>query len=192
MERDGFSAPFRVVDEITMSGYRRAFDALFAAPGRAAHTPLQSRHLDAPVVHSLCTHPAILEHVHAALGPSVVLWRSNFYRKQPGEGEIAWHRDRDHWKHLLEPMRNVTAWIAIDAATTESGCLEFRLDGEHAIPVELAPGECVLFDQDAWHRSGPNRSTTRRLGLAVRFTLPDVRIAPGRAIGPTGTLRLDA
>ena len=49
-------------------------------------------------------------------------------------------------------------------------------DASEAIHMELAPGEFFLFTERLLHHSAPNRSDKRRLGLAVRVTLPMVMV----------------
>ena len=192
--RLGYSPPFRAIDASRVAWYRRAADQLLQRDGLDLRSKLQSRHLDAPVIRELCETPAILEGVHAILGASIVLWRSNFFEKLPGSGAFEWHRDRDHWGTLLDPMINVTAWLALEDASLSNGCIEVRprdAASEDALAMELAAGECFLFDQDIWHRSGANHSTQRRLGLAIRFTTPEVEIDRTRLFAAYQPIRLD-
>ena len=76
----------------------------------------------------------------ALYGPDLLLWRTNFFVKEPGAKEIPWHlfvvrkaldtlvgdnkrkssslalrQDRNYWP--LEPPIIISAWIAVDAAT---------------------------------------------------------------------------
>jgi ectoine hydroxylase-related dioxygenase (phytanoyl-CoA dioxygenase family) len=166
---------FRAIDAAQALATRDALAGLLATGGPDPRSPFQSRHLDAAIVRELCLTPAILERVRGILGRRIVLWRSNFFPKQSGADAFEWHRDRDHWTTLLDPMINVTAWLALERTTRANGALEFE-EG----CAELEPGECVLFDQDTLHRSGPNRTGDGRLALAIRYTLPHVRIDRAR------------
>ena len=158
----------------------------------------QSRHLDSTAVAALCTSTPIIEAVRKILGPRLVLWRSNIFNKLPGAPELEWHRDASVWRDILTPMINVTAWVALTSANLTNGCIEFlpgshrlkygseRVDrpylqlphavSEKKISISLEPGEFVLFDSATMHRSGPNISNDRRLGIAIRFTVPAVEI----------------
>ncbi|MDE2480920.1 MAG: phytanoyl-CoA dioxygenase family protein [bacterium] len=176
--RDGYGAPFPVLDAEAAARVRAAADGALSRDGLDPRSRTQSRHLDVPALRELCEHPAILERVRAILGERIVLWRSNLFPKAPGEAEFTWHADRDHWKTLLDPMINVTAWIALERADAENGALQFRSRSspERVLQTELDAGTCVLFDQDAQHRSGPNPTERRRLAIAVRYTVEGVRI----------------
>jgi len=57
------------------------------------------------------------------------------------------------------------------------------IDEAGAIDMELAPGEFFLFNEKLLHCSGANRSTTRRLGLAIRLTIPAVRVDHAQLLG---------
>ena len=161
----------------------------------------QSRHLDSPIVYDLCSRPAIVEKMASIVGPDLVLWRSNFFNKGPGSNEIPWHQDWNYWP--LNPVINISAWLAIDAATTENSCVQIipgshkkeikhirstegmvfdemadpaHFDASRAIDMVLKPGEFFLFNEKTMHHSNPNRSQKRRLGLAIRVTVPNVKI----------------
>jgi len=123
---------------------------------------------------------------------------------KPGEIDtIPWHADAHHWNH--EPLIMCTAWLAITDATVENGCIEV-IPGSHktitptthsndtrfdqagitadpawvdvarAVPLPMKAGEFILFDQNLLHGSGANRTIDRRIGLAIRTTLPSVKI----------------
>lgn len=151
---------------------------VFTSDGPDKRSRYQSRHLDSQDVLRVCCRPVIVQAVREVLGADLVLWRSNFFPKPPGAQAFEWHSDRNHWRDLLDPMVNVTAWLAVDPATPQAGCLEFKRspDDAQAVTMALEPGEFVLFDQDAMHRSAPNRTAQGRLGLAIRFTQPHVAI----------------
>jgi non-heme Fe2+,alpha-ketoglutarate-dependent halogenase len=104
----------------------------------------------------------------------------------------------------LEPPLLFTFWIAISEANEENGCLRFvpgvrgvlpaepaapgpratmlipdgAVDESSAVSVMLRPGQCVVFTDRAVHSSGPNSLDAPRLGVAVRLTLPAVRVRP--------------
>jgi phytanoyl-CoA hydroxylase len=85
----------------------------------------------------------------------------------------------------------VTFWFALDASTTENGCL-FVVPGSHrygAVPhagaearvsddrwcsggpiaVPLPPGSAIAFHPYLLHSSGPNRSSRPRRALTLRY-----------------------
>jgi non-heme Fe2+,alpha-ketoglutarate-dependent halogenase len=98
----------------------------------------RDRHLDSLAVFDLLTHPAIHERVASLLGPDLVLWRSSSFIKGPGGRKVVWHQDFDFSsvKRLpaLDPVRNVTAWVAVDDTNVDNGCVQL-LPGTHRGPA---------------------------------------------------------
>jgi ectoine hydroxylase-related dioxygenase (phytanoyl-CoA dioxygenase family) len=185
--RDGYAGPFRAFPGEEMQAYRERIGDVLTRDGLDPNSRMQSRHLDSADVLTLCLAPAIVERVAALLGENLVLWRSNFFEKPPGAPLFDWHRDGDIWGSLLTPMINVSAWIAIDAATNENACVEIFPRSQEVAgaenagrPMELAPGEFFLFDDALRHRSAANGSARRRLGLAARFTRADTIVDAAR------------
>lgn len=200
-EENGHLGPFPTFSPTEMEDVRRGVDEVLSDPTPFNSHNGQSRHLDKRVVWELCSHPAIVERMASIKGPDLVLWRSNFFTKHPGDKEIPWHQDHNYWP--LDPKINLTAWVAIDEVTTENSCVQI-LPGTHRkrvphvragdemafqemadmngidlnskINMELKPGEFFLFNENTLHHSEMNRSQKRRCGLAVRVTVPEVRV----------------
>ena len=113
------------------------------------------------------------------------------------------HQDYDDWP--IEPYLVISAWIAIDEATVENGCIQIlpgshremfplvptpdevidgfprmakpgSFDDSNPVNMELKPGQFFLFNERLLHRSSANNSAKRRMGLAVRCITPIVRI----------------
>lgn len=201
-ERDGFLGPYAICSPEEMAQIRRDIETrVLASESPFKSHNGQSRHLDCKVVYDLCAHPAVTERMAGIVGPDLVLWRSNFFVKEAGGKEIPWHQDRAYWP--LDPAINITAWIAIDPCTRENSCVEI-LPGSHKknlptvksgdrmafkmmadthgidldkkVEMALKPGEFFLFNETTLHHSEPNRSDKRRIGLAVRVTVPAVKV----------------
>lgn len=197
---DGYLGPFKLCTPEEMAGRRSAIEKALSTDSTFAWRE-QSRHLDVPAVFELCSHPEIVARMAGLYGPDLVLWRSNFFVKNPGDKAIPWHQDRNYWP--IEPPVNITAWIAIDEARVENSCIQL-LPGSHrkvvphvkatddmgfeemadpayvdtsqAVSMELKPGEFFLFNERLVHYSAPNTSEHRRMGLAVRVTIPIVKV----------------
>ena len=149
----------------------------------------------------LASHHAIVDRMVSLYGPDLLLWRTNFFVKQPGSKRIPCHQDFNYWP--LEPPVICSAWIAIDPATVENSCLqvitgshrkviphvkatedtifnemgdEKYYDSEEAVDLEMKPGEFILFNERTLHHSHPNTSDKRRIGLAIRVILPFVTV----------------
>ena len=142
--------------------------------------------------------PAILEMVSDVVGDDVALWNSSFFAKPARVGtRTPWHQDGEYWP--IDPLATCTVWIAIDASTTQNGCLRvipgshrdrrlarhnenpaeglslnLELDGEEfdeseAHDIVLEPGQVSLHDVYLFHGSEPNRSDQSRRAMTLRY-----------------------
>jgi phytanoyl-CoA hydroxylase len=147
-------------------------------------------HKISPVVRQTLFHPAIVSALTRVIGPDVKAMQSMLFTKGEGKAGQAWHQDE-----FFIPTRDrslTAAWIALDDATTENGCLwvlpgshrpgviypdrehedprfdcsieayNFPYSDDEAVPVEVEAGSVVLFNGYLLHRSLPN---TARSGL---------------------------
>src|SRR5213592_3328513 len=155
-------------------------------------------------VHGLVRHPAILDAVEQLIGPDILVYTSTWFIKEPESPAIAaWHQDATYFG--LRPYEHVTAWLALTDATAENGCMEFlpgsyrrgqlphragvvaasvnragqavtiEVDDAPAVHAPLRAGEFSLHHTLCLHRSQPNRSAGRRIGLAVSYVPTHVR-----------------
>lgn len=199
---NGYLGPFPAVSPAEMAAIREHIDtSVIPVAGPNPRTSLQSRHMDSRVVFNLASSPAIIDRMACLYGPDLILWATNFFNKEPGGAEIPWHQDLNYWP--LEPLVNISAWVAIDDVRVENSCVQI-IPGSHkkvlphvpsregmafgeetdpqsftlsnVINMELAPGEFFLFNEKLLHHSEPNHSNRRRLGMSVRVTVPFVRI----------------
>jgi len=153
-------------------------------------------HFVSPMMEKYVKHAKIcgvLSQITAAHLPfwdgSVKCMQSMYFVKPPGFQGQAWHQDE-----IYIPTRDrslIGAWIALDDATIENGCL-YILPGSHRsgylypqrahnnpdefdfaaesygfdesleIPVEVKTGAVVFFNGYLLHRSRKNRSTIYR------------------------------
>jgi hypothetical protein len=130
------------------------------------------------------SHPAIVDVLTQVIGPNVKCMQSMLFIKASGKPGQAWHQDE-----FYIPTRDrslLGAWIAMDDATVENGCLwvipgshrhgilwpqhqqrdarfdcageaaNFPYSNEDAIPVEVKRGSVVFFNGYLLHRSLPN------------------------------------
>ena len=142
--------------------------------------------------------PEILEMVGQVLGPDFALWNSSFFAKPANDGKrTPWHQDGQYWP--IRPLATCTVWIAIDASTTENGCLRV-IPGSHggqrlrahrkidaddatlnqellaseydeakAADIVLEPGQMSLHDVFLLHGSEANVSPRPRRGMTLRY-----------------------
>lgn len=199
---NGYIGPLTLCSPDEMAIHRRAIETdVLPTPGPNPKNPSQCRHLDKRVVYDLATDPAVLDPMRSLYGPDLVLWATYFFTKEPGGVEIPWHQDLNYWP--IEPIINISAWIAIDRVTRENSCVQLIpgshkkvvphiasvgemafgemadpafIDQDKVIDIELEPGEFFLFNEKTLHHSNKNVSKLRRMGLTVRMTLPIVKI----------------
>ena len=163
-------------------------DALVLARGLVKHEPR---------LRAMAEHVGIRHFLERVMDDAPVLMHDMVRAKPPSPGDKPWHQDLTHFR--LDPSSAVvTAWIAVDDAPLESGCLHFipgsHLDGpakhvfdrDYQIPDSAIPrtgqvaapvtkGSCVLLHALVQHGSPPNRSTGRRLALQLTFR-PDTAV----------------
>ena len=142
--------------------------------------------------------PEILDMVAQVIGKDIALWNSSFFAKPARVGtKTPWHQDGEYWP--IEPLATCTVWIAIDASTTENGCLRVipgshksqrlaphnandapglalnleldsaEFDESEAVDIVLEPGQISLHDVYLYHGSEANRSDQPRRGMTLRY-----------------------
>lgn len=118
----------------------------------------------------------------------MILFKEKINYKHPGAGGFDAHTDAPAYQHA-GALKHLTINMAIDEATPENGCLEV-VPGSHKInipigddncieheweaqqpwvSVPLQPGDTLIFGSFLAHRSGSNRSTSRRAALYATF-----------------------
>src|SRR5688572_13237955 len=200
--QQGYLGPYTAVTPEEMAVIRSKIETeVLTTDGPNKKNRSQCRHLDQRVIYDLCTHPAVLDRMRSLYGDDLVLWASYFFTKEPGGNEIPWHQDMNYWP--LEPVVNISSWIAIDEVTVENSCVRIIpgshkkmvphrkstdgmafgemadpafIDASKVVNMELKPGEFFLFNEKLLHHSNKNLSDKRRLGLSMRVTLPFVKI----------------
>jgi len=138
---------------------------------------------------------SIVDSAEALLGGEVYHYHSKMIMKEPRVGGAwAWHQDYGYWYQngVLFPLLT-SAFIAVDSATKENGCLQVlkgshlagRIDhvltGDQAgadlervreleqrlelVYVEMEPGDAIFFDANLLHRSAQNHSDHPRWSM---------------------------
>jgi ectoine hydroxylase-related dioxygenase (phytanoyl-CoA dioxygenase family) len=176
---------------------------------RAAHARLVAQHAEfADYCSALLAYdtwyltvarrPEILDMVEQVIGPDIALWNCSFFAKPARVGtKTPWHQDGEYWP--IRPLATCTVWIAVDASTTENGCLRVipgshrtqrlaqhrdndsaglalhleleasEFDESQAEDIVLDAGQISLHDVYLYHGSEPNRSEHPRRGLTMRY-----------------------
>lgn len=141
-------------------------------------------HKISEVMFDFLAHPTIVDVLTRTIGPNVKCMQSMLFIKASGKPGQAWHQDEG-----FIPTRDRSlgaAWIALDDATVENGCLwvlpgshkrgilwphrehederfdcvvesfAFPYPDEDSIPVEVKAGSIVFFNGYLLHRSLSN------------------------------------
>ena len=126
------------------------------------------------------------------IGQEVLLKDVMALSKPPFIGsEKPWHQDNAYFNYL--PLELVgTAWIALDDATIDNGCMHLlpgqhkrgalrhhhtidceilpdRIDAAQAVPVELKAGGVLFFSAMLPHQTPPNSTASRRRALQFQY-----------------------
>lgn len=164
-----------------------------------------------PLLYEMTRTEAVLDAVESVLGPNLLVWSCELFIKEAGSEKIvSWHQDMTYWG-MGGSDKQATAWIAITNVSEEAGCMRFvpgshkqqlvphidkfsednllsrgqevavDVDEDDAVLDDLAPGEMSIHHGRIFHASGPNLSSDRRIGVAIRYVAPDLeRSASGR------------
>jgi ectoine hydroxylase-related dioxygenase (phytanoyl-CoA dioxygenase family) len=214
LEREGFVAAGRVLDDAQVAAARAAADALLAEHGARSEYGVIA--LEAwrrePTFHELL---APLTSVACELLETGVLvtFQDLIIDKPPSAARtLPWHQDQAYLP--LDRDDGLVAWVALDDADEARGCLRYvpgshRLglrgpgefsgelrsrDGADLPPIdvnghpvfvaEAGSGEAWFHTPLTWHASPPNRTAASRRAWSVWFVREDTRWAPERASHP--------
>jgi non-heme Fe2+,alpha-ketoglutarate-dependent halogenase len=175
-----------------------------------------------PWVDKLIRHPRILDVIEDIMGPDIFAFTTTFFIKDADSPTFAlWHQDSPYFG--LRPHEHVTCWVALTDATAEAGCMEVvpergaarqlhheasglknninaigqqitdAFDQSGTVMMEVPAGSFSLHHTLCLHRSGPNRTNYRRIGIGTSYipahcrTISSVRmrlpLARGRNTG---------
>ena len=143
-------------------------------------------------------YPKSVEMLRDMLGGGIRAVMGALFAKPAGRGsETPWHQDQGLWGYPLPTA--VSIWTSLDPCTRENGCLQFwrgshragtkehiflegaihkHLREEDVIRdeveyIEMVPGDAVFFGGNVWHKSDPNTSRQRRLGVVAVYANHD-------------------
>lgn len=222
-EDNGFLVVESLFTDDELAGVRQRIDALIADPesrmagvgvGREGDTTPETKGTGEirgasflvrfdPFFQDFARTPKLLDHARGLLGPRVKVFRDQALFKPPRGQAKPLHQDQSYF--LVAPEDDlVTAWIALDEATRENGCMTY-VPGSHKhgifpitpdpdrpvhhIPdtsnVDLpepvhcpVPAGSVIFHHGcALHASADNNTDTWRKALIMHFSTSDATSA---------------
>jgi len=165
-ERDGFAGPFPALDPDHLSRVKNALETIVA---NDFQSPLYGRssgrdwHLVHPDILAMVKHPAVVGVLRPLLGDDLIVWRSQIFNKEPGDGRLQWHQaylfsgeEYGNEKHALRPPRSerfedwfdLSIWFAVDDAVEENGAVQLA-PGTYRTryPTRAVPFEESVFGQ---------------------------------------------
>jgi phytanoyl-CoA hydroxylase len=74
-------------------------------------------------------HPRVLDVLEVLIGPDVLALQTMLFFKQPGQQGQGYHQDAYYIPSFPDTLCG--AWLAIDPATVENGCLWFTVGSQH-------------------------------------------------------------
>ncbi len=137
----------------------------------------------------LISSPRLLSLLAELCGEPVVLFKDKINFKLPGGAGFAPHQDAPAYVDF-GVEHHLTVMLPVDAFTRENGCLEMARDAcERKFlpqnpdgtlapgviealalePLLAVPGDAIVFDAWAPHRSGPNRTAGPRRSYYLTF-----------------------
>jgi len=199
--REGYCAPIRVLSTDEARACRGHLEAFEATGGPLSGDLRHRAHVFLVWLDELVRNPTILDAVEAVLGQNLLVWSSSFFIKEGGDGTyVPWHQDAQAYGARAPDV--VTAWVALTDSTAENGALQvipgshardrlvhttqyiskslltrhrevaLGVDEAAATVVPLMAGEMSLHHPGLVHGSQPNRTTDRRIGIAIRYVRP--------------------
>jgi non-heme Fe2+,alpha-ketoglutarate-dependent halogenase len=211
-ERDGYVFPLEVMTPDRAAEHRALFESVEAAHAEdvAASKIIKGfASIVLPFVDEIMRLPSLLGPTKAILGDDLLVMGANLFVKEPTTPDfVSWHQDLTYWGY--DGASEVTAWVALTAATPANGCMRF-IPGSHeheivrhsdtfdelnmlsrgqeisvevneteAVDAALQPGEMSLHHGHLFHASNPNTSADRRIGLVIRYVTPSMKQASGQ------------
>ncbi len=165
---------------------------------------LDNPHFHRDAVKALARDRRLVDLVEAIVGRGVSVYFSQIFFKAPeGGGPKPAHQD-NYYFGPTDREGVVTAWIALDDATLENGCLYFGngtnqgpvyehyapegepynlqlpadlLDRQPMTPAPVRKGGVSFHHGNTFHLSGPNQSRHWRRACALHFVRNDVEFA---------------
>ena len=186
---------------------------------RAVLRKLDNPHQHRPLFRQLANHPVLVGLVESLIGPGLSVCFSQIFFKPPeGGGPKPAHQDNFYFGPN-DASGIVTAWIALDDATLQNGCLHFG-EGTNRGPVypHTAPpdqpfnlqlpaeilalqpmtpapvlrGGVSFHHGNTFHASGVNRSTSWRRACALHYVNARTAFAnPALPYDEQAMLRID-
>ncbi len=206
---EGWVAPIEVLSASQAAALLEEFEQAEADFPQYLHPENRNNaHLQFPFLCELALNEVIVEAARSLVGDDMILWSTVLFVKEPDTAAfVSWHQDANYMG--MDSDNFVTAWLALTPSNADTGCVgvipgthlggqadhkdRFEedniltrgqtvvgIDPEAAVNLVLEPGQMSLHHPWLVHGSHPNKSNTRRIGLAMQSYMgPDVHPTRG-------------
>ncbi len=196
-EERGWISPIDILSNSEAAQLLEQYTQAEAEFGEHLHSENRNNaHLQFEFLADIVRHDLIIDAARSLVGSDIVLWSTVMFVKEPHSSAfVSWHQDATYMG--LEPDNFVTAWLALTPSNPETGCVAV-VDGSHrngraahtdlyepdniltrgqtisgvdistTSNLVLAAGQMSLHHPWLIHGSLPNRSSQRRIGLAMQ------------------------
>jgi hypothetical protein len=203
-DQNGFLFPIDAYTTEEAAGLHSKFIAMEDHLGHEPQKKFRVKaHLPFPWLCDVVRNEKLLDAIEDILGPNILCWGASFFTKKANDPRfVSWHTDSFYYG--LEPAETVTAWLAFNDATVESGCVQY-IPGTHkgppavheirmhennlvqqgqtvvdvpedkAVFAEVNAGQVVLHHESVVHSSGPNNANHPRVGFSIHYVAPHVK-----------------
>ncbi len=100
-----------------------------AAEAEKIYNRIHMLHRHLPIHERYLLHPRVLDVLEALIGPDVLALQTMLFLKPPGSNGQGYHQDSYYIPTLPDTLCG--AWIAIDRADEENGCVWFTTGSQH-------------------------------------------------------------
>ncbi len=193
----GYCGPLEALGAGEAARYRAALERFERRWPGDLHTLDQGASLLCPWIDEFIRHPGLLDPMEDLLGPDLLVWGVSLRLKEPdGRTFAGWHQDTAYCD--IRPIVVIAA-LALSDCGGDAGCLrvipgshrgallphrehfgtdslltreqqiDAPVDESAAVPLPMAAGEAVFFNNAICHSSGPNRSRDRRIVFLIEY-----------------------
>lgn len=200
-ERDGYVSGIELISEAQAQQHRKRMESAEQEFSNMHYKSKAHTLLTSPL--ELATMPSTLDIVEQMIGPDILLYNVTYIIKEANTpSHVSWHQDLTFWG--LSHDDQVSMWLALSPATSESGCMRMipgshkggvhehitmddetnvllqsqtieGIDETQSVICPLKSGEASFHHGWTLHASMPNNSNDRRIGLNIQYLASHVR-----------------
>jgi len=147
-QENGFVGPFDLyeAEEAVMKWNKAKIEMALSQNKPHNSTVINyDRHLDCDTLSEHIARPEIVSKLRGLIGDDILCWKSNIFKKEPGEAGTGWHQveafvvgetttssapSLKYTEESTNVTQELTVWTAFSPATHENGCMTF-IPGSH-------------------------------------------------------------